>query len=435
MRGIVFMMALLLVGQIGVSAQPYLLVQTIPLEARSVALGKEVIIFLDDRGVGIYNGSITYLTYEENSRLIQSNEVFIQAGNSLKEFSKGLKEIAKCDKCTFYPYSRDLIAVYEDGFLKIIKNGSEVLRIKFPVRELSWSEDGSSLSILGYNKVALLDLSGIKWAKEIRTHLLDVEVEKDLVHVYMKGCNVYTFDERGILKWMEDLCGCCALGKLYSDSGYLYVLTSNMKLSILNSSTGKVIQEIPVKGYDVVAREGIILVRTGDGAVHVLADWSRAEVKGVSGGLLIKWSLPYWVKGRLRAIVDGESKEVEVGRITFIRTKGLGEHLVILKDSLGQNVSISVRTYPLVVNLGMDGEIEVDGEGNFSIEYEGRLLPLRGTVKVDTGFGPYYTVKIYNYGILVGEYSSANLKFFLIVAVLIFLSMVFCYRLFRPKKV
>jgi len=56
-------------------------------------------------------------------------------------------------------------------------------------------------------------------------------------------------------------------------------------------------------------------------------------------------------------------------------------------------------------------------------------------VKVDTGFGPYYTVKIYNYGILVGEYSSANLKFFLIVAVLIFLSMVFCYRLFRPKKV
>lgn len=434
MRGTGFMVALLLVGHIGVSAQPYLLVQTVPLEARSVALGQEAIIFLDDRGVGIYNGSITYLAYEKNSRLIQSSEVFIQTGNSLKEFSEGLKEIAKCDKCTFYPYSRDLIAIYEDGFLKIIKNGSEVLRIKFPVRELSWSEDGSSLSILGYNEVALLNLSGIKWTKEIKTHLLDVEVEKDLVHVYMKGCNVYTFDEKGILKWMEDLCGCCALGKLHSGSGYLYVLASNIKLSILNSSTGDLIQEIPVKGYDVVAREGIILVRTGDGAVHVLADWSLAEVKGVSGGLLIKWPLPYWVEGRLKAIVDSESREVEVDRITFIRTKDPGEHSVILEDPLGQNVSISVRTYPIVVNLGMDGEIKVDGEGNFSIEYEGRVLPLKDTVKVDTGLGPYYTVKIYNYGVIIGEYSSPNLKFFLILAALIFLSMAsWCYKLSKQK--
>ncbi|MDK2383968.1 MAG: hypothetical protein QI199_04040, partial [Candidatus Korarchaeota archaeon] len=105
---------------------------------------------------------------------------------------------------------------------------------------------------------------------------------------------------------------------------------------------------------------------------------------------------------------------IPVGSDSFVPIPVEGDVNVTLRGFSGE-VSLIVEVRPLNVTATPFGDIRISGDGVFEVEVDGRrYVP---PVRVDTGWLPTYTLRIYNHGVLLAESTSINARFLVMMLV------------------
>ncbi len=413
----ILLIAITIAPLIRVNALPLIEVWNGNVAARQVALSRDLMAYINENGtlVIISNHSRLEIKVPEG-RLIKGNGIFIQIGNGLYLIgSTGLEKIMECEGCTFFPYSRDKIAIVDSKGLLLLVNGEKKrIRVRGKVR---WSENGQKISVISGDEIILLNASGrIIWRKDLNTQIFDSEPD-DLTYVCMKGCEIYAINGNSFMAWTNKLCKCCIPGKLDRSGNYLLVLIQNRNLAILRAGDGRELQSLPLKGYEIDAIPGIVAIRDGNGRIHLLVDADRISLKGESGGILVTWNVPGWFKlGEVKIEHPWGNVSVPVGVNSFVPIPGYGDVNLTIRGTSGE-LSLTARVKPLDVTATPLGDVRVHGEGNLEVEVGGRRYPPEA--RVDTGWLPTYSVRVYNHGVLVAELSSMNARFLLLISSLI----------------
>lgn len=400
-----------------VTALPYLEVsrfgvgQVIVRDEYALLKTEEGLILLE-------GGSERKLNFSEGSRVIEGRDVFVQSGGKLYEISSGgVREVAECEGCKFFPYSRERYALLTEEGLILRIDGKE-RRVSLRPQIVKWSEDGDYLAALSGSTVYAISKEGVIQSMSLSTQVFDIGLSKDLVIVATKNCEVYAYSISKGVAWTNRLCSCCIPLKLASSNDLVVVALQGEELVLLDPPSGRVVQRLSIPAYSVKVHDGLIAALDSSGVVRLLADSSRLELEGKSSGVLLTWDLPSWLIGSLFYDADGESGSANISRRSFIPLRSLGNLTLRLKDPNGVEVKREVVLKPLEVNLTPEGEVEVRGDGEFSVRIQGRIYE-GARVKVDTGFLPQYTVEILNYGVLIGKYSCFNSRFMIISSALL----------------
>ncbi len=408
------LLALTVSSLLHAGALPLLEVWIEDAAAKQVALSEELMAYLSE------NGTLVVISDRGRSgvevgegRLLAGREVFFQKGDTLYLITPaGLERIMDCGGCSFYPYSRDRIAVVDSKGLLLLVNGERRrLSVKGTIR---WSDDGRRLSMISGDELLVINASGsILWRKDLNTQLFDAEPD-GLTYVCMKGCEVYAINDRSYVAWTNRLCRCCIPGRLDRSGDHLLVLIQGKELAVLNASDGRRVQSLELQGYEVDAIPGIVTVRDGDGRIHLLVDASRIRLKGESAGALFSWDVPRWLRfGELVLKHSRGSETVPVGIDSFVPIPGHGDTNVTLKGILGEaSLKLVVRVKPLNATATPFGDVYVSGDGDLEIEVDGRRYA--PPAQVDTGWLPTYSVRVYNHGVPVAELTSINARFLLL---------------------
>ncbi len=383
--------------------------------AKQVALSSKLMAYLSENGTLVITSDRGRLAIRVGGgRLIAGRDIFLQKGDALYLVTAtDLERVMECGRCFFYPYSKDRIAVVDSKGLLLVSDGEKRrLRVKGTVR---WSDDGRRLSVISGDELLVVNASGsVVWRKDMNTQLFDAEPD-DLTYVCMKGCEVYAINERSFVAWTNRLCKCCIPGKLDKSGSLLFVLVQGKELAVLNTSDGRRIQSLSLEGYEIDAIPGIIAVRDGEGRIHVMVDASRVHIKGESSGVLISWDVPSWLKyGEITVEHPWGKVAIPVGPDSFVPIPAKGDVNVTLRGASGE-ISLIVKVRPLNVTATPFGDIRISGDGIFEVEVDGRrYVP---PIRVDTGWLPTYTLKIYNHGVLVAERTSFNARPLLIIVI------------------
>ncbi|MDK2372294.1 MAG: hypothetical protein QI197_02830 [Candidatus Korarchaeota archaeon] len=383
--------------------------------AKQVAISSELMAYLSENGTLVITSDRGRLAIRVGEgKLVAGRDVFLQEGNALYLVTaKGLERVMGCERCSFYPYSRDKIAIVDSKGLLLISGGEKRrLRVRGTIR---WSDDGSRLSVISGDELLVVNAFGsIVWRKDMNTQLFDAEPD-DLTYVCMKGCEVYAINDKSFVAWTNKLCKCCIPGKLDRSGDHLFVLIQGKELAVLNARNGRRIQSLSMEGYEIDAIPEIVAVRDGDGRIHVVVDARRVHIRGESGGVLISWDVPSWLKsGELTVEHPQGRTAIPVGSDSFVPIPVEGDVNVTLRGFYGE-VSLIVEVRPLNVTATPFGDIRISGDGVFEVEVDGRrYVP---PVRVDTGWLPTYTLRVYNHGVLVAESTSINARFLVMMLV------------------
>ena len=390
--------------------------------AKQVALSSELMAYLTGNGTLVVMSDRGKLAIKVGEgRLIAGRDVFLQTGDALYLVTAtGLERVMECERCSFYPYSGDRIAIVDSkGLLLVLDGEKRRLRVKGTVR---WSDDGWRLSVISGDELLVVNASGsVVWRKDLNTQLFDAEPD-DLTYVCMKGCEVYAINDRSFVAWTNKLCKCCIPGKLDRSGNLLFVLVQGKELTVLDASDGRKIQSLSLEGYEIDAIPGIVAVRDGEGRIHVMVDASRVRIRGESGGVLVSWDVPSWLKfGELTVEHPRGRVAVPVGSDSFVPISAEGDVNVTLRGASGK-ISLTVEMRPLNVAVTPFGDVRISGDGVFEVEVDGRrYVP---PARVDTGWLPTYSVRIYNHGVLVAERTSINARFPLLIIVIVIMAVV-----------
>ncbi|GEM_PF-1251188 len=399
--------------------------------AKQVALSSELMAYLTRNGTLVVMSDRGKLAIRVGEgRLISGRDVFLQKGDALYLITAtGPERVMECKRCSFYPYSRDRIAIVDSKGLLILGGEKRRLRVKGTVR---WSDDGRRLSVISGDELLVVNASGsVVWRKDLNTQLFDAEPD-DLTYVCMKGCEVYALNDRSFVAWTNKLCKCCIPGKLDRSGNHLFVLFQGNELAVLDASDGRRIQSLSLEGYEIDAIPGIVTVRDGEGRIHVMVDASRVHIRGESGGVLISWDVPGWLKfGELTVEHLRGRVAVPVGSDSFVPIPAEGDVNVTLKGAFGE-ISLTAEVRPLNVTATPFGDVRISGDGVFEVEIDGRrYVP---PARVDTGWLPTYSVRIYNHGVLVAERTSINARFPLLIIVIAIIAVVLWRVRFRSSS-
>ncbi len=379
--------------------------------AKQVAISEDIMAYLSENGTLVVISDHGRLSVGAGEgRLLAGRDVFLQRGNALYLVTPtGLERIVECGRCSFYPYSRERIAMVDSKGLLLLVNGE---KRRLSVRgTVKWSDDGRRLSVISGDELLVINESGsILWRKDLNTQLFDAEPD-DLTYVCMKGCEIYAINDRSYIAWTNRLCRCCIPGRLDRSGDYLLVLVQGKELVVLNPSDGRKVQSLELRGYELDAIPGVVAVRDGDGRIHLLVDASRIHLRGESAGAFISWDIPRWLRfGRLVLEHSRGSETVSVGMDSFVQIPGHGDVNVTLKGISGKAYLTSVvRVKPLKATATPFGDVYVFGDGDLEIEVDGRRYA--PPTRVDTGWLPTYSVRVYNHGVLVAELTSINARF------------------------
>ncbi len=380
--------------------------------AKQVALSDELMAYLSENGtLTILSDQGKYKMESSGGRLVAGRDVFLQREGTLYLVTEaGLRRIMDCNGCSFFPYSEDKIAIVDSRGLLLILNGEKRrLQVKGIVR---WSDDGQRLSIIAGDELLVVNTSGfILWRKDLNTQLFDVEPD-DLTYVCMKGCEIYAINDKSFVTWTSRLCKCCIPGKLDRTESYLLVLVQGRELVVLNASDGRKMQSMRLGGYEIDAILGIVAVRDGEGRIHMILDADRLHIRGESGGILVSWDVPGWFRlGNLTMEHPWGKATISVGENRFVPIPKDGEINVTFRGISGE-FSSNVIVGPLNVTVTPFGDVNISGDGSFEVEVDGkRYVP---PARVDTGWLPIYSVRVYNHGVKVAELDSVNAKFLLL---------------------
>jgi hypothetical protein len=401
MRAAKLILLLILLPTMGSQALPYLEISRLDINARNFAFNKDLI--------AIQNEELLLMGKPLNisgCKLLGGRDIFIQCGGSLLKLPE-LREVARCEGCSFIPYSEDRYAILKDG-LTLRIDGRER---KFDLRPriAKWSKDGNFLVVVDRDEAILLSEDGMSIRARLNTQIFDVDLSGRIMCVATKDCEVFAFSESGVA-WTNKLCSCCIPLKLSSSDGLFFVALQGKEIAVLNSESGRVLQRIEVPGYSIYSFDGIVASLNSNGTLHIFADLSKLRVEGKSYGILLSWDIPEWLRGELNYELNGSSGRVEVSRESFIPVGSSGSFKLKLKDLNGLEIERDVNLSDLEVKLSPDGLVEVRGEGKIGISAQGKIY--NGTrASVDTGFLPFYEVTILNYGKPIATYRCYNSRF------------------------
>lgn len=405
------------------NALPYLDAGKMEVNATSVALTRNAFAYMIPNGTIFLreNARDRKIGTAEGGRLMSGEGIFVQVDDVLyKVLHEGLEEVDRCRECRFFPFSLERMALIDKSGLLVIFEGHKT-RYRIHPSFVRWSDDGNKLVAISDSEVRLIGERGAIWGKDFNTQLLDAEPD-DLTYLCMKGCEIYAINGKGFVSWTNRLYGCCTPGKIERIGDLLFVLALGKELMVLNKDTGKVVEKLPIEGYEIDGVDGVVAVRNGRGEVHLLVDLARMRLQSKSLGVLVSWDLPEWVTGSIQLQTPTGSWDLRVGEETFVPIGKEGNITLKVRDQLGNEMKVPVHVESLEVNLSPDGRVEVRGDGELTIEVDGRMY---GTMtNVDTGWLPLYTVKVYNYGILVGEYTTYNARFPIVLLALLVVGLI-----------
>ncbi|MDK2384620.1 MAG: hypothetical protein QI199_07430, partial [Candidatus Korarchaeota archaeon] len=105
--------------------------------AKQVAISSELMAYLSENGTLVITSDRGRLAIRVGEgKLVAGRDVFLQEGNALYLVTaKGLERIIGCKRCSFYPYSKDKIAIVDSKGLLLISGGEKRrLRVRGTVR-------------------------------------------------------------------------------------------------------------------------------------------------------------------------------------------------------------------------------------------------------------------------------------------------------------
>ena len=401
MRVAKLILLLILLPIIESQALPYFEISRLDMNARAFAFNNDLIA-IQNEGLLLMGKPLNI----SDCKLLGGRDIFIQCGGSLLKLPE-LREVARCEGCSFIPHSEERYVILKDG-LTLRIDGHEI-KFNLKPRIAKWSSDGNFLAVVDGDNAMLLSKDGISLKVSLNTQIFDVDLADNILCVATKDCEVFAFNERGVA-WTNKLCSCCIPLKLSSADGLIFVALQGKEIAILDSKSGRVLQRIEVPSYSISSSDGIMASLDSNGTLHIFADLAKLRVEGKSYGILLSWDIPGWVKGELNYELNGSSGIVEVSRRSFIPVGSSGSFKLKLRDFNGLEVERDVNLSGLKVNLSPDGLVEVRGEGEIGMSVQGRIY--NGTrAIVDTGFLPFYEVTVLNYGKPIATYRCYNSRF------------------------